>query len=140
MLLRPITPQPLLRHLKLPRAIPKAHKPQHPQQQPDRLGRDILHGADVHSLRVIPQPVAKVHALDVELAELLAAHGARGEKREEHIFNVAVAPVLAFDFGGARDVACAEGERGAGEEENSEEQEGEDRGSFVAVPHGCLCA
>jgi len=110
MFLRPITPQPLTRDLKLRRRIPKRHKPQHPQQQPDRLRAHVFHGPHVDGLAVVAQPVAEVDALDVELAELLAAHGARGEEGEEDIFDVAVAPVLAFDFGDAGDVAGLETE------------------------------
>jgi hypothetical protein len=44
-------------------------------------------------LTVVTEPVAKVYSLDIELAELLvAANDASSDKREEGVFDIAMAP------------------------------------------------
>jgi hypothetical protein len=71
-LLGPVAAKAVASNLKLLGAIAKAHEAQHPEQNADSLGRHHLDGADVDSLRVVAQPIAKVDTLDVHLAELLA--------------------------------------------------------------------
>jgi hypothetical protein len=111
-LLGPVAAQAVTRHLELLGAVAKRHEAQHPEQDADGLGRHHLDGAHVDSLRVVPQPVAKVDALDVHLAELLASP-AGDEQRQQRVFNVSVAPVLALDGTHARNVARTESSRGA---------------------------
>ena len=119
MFLGPIAPQSIPCDLKLLGPIPKAHEPQDPQQNPYRLRRHHLHGPDINRLRVVPQPVTKVDALDVHFAELLARPAAN-QQREQRVFDVAVAPVLALDRAQTRDVAGAEGGGGAGPEDEED--------------------
>lgn len=90
--LGPVAAEPVGRHLELPRAVAKGQEAEDAQQQPDRLGRHRLDRAHVDCLRVVAQPVAKVDARDVELAELLAAGRARHHDLEEDILNVTMAP------------------------------------------------
>ena len=103
MLLRPITSESISRNFELASAIPERHESEHPEQESNRFGTDILHRAHVDGLAIISKPVPEVDALDVHFAELLAPKRHKGKKC---VFDVAMAPVGAFDFGDASDVAC----------------------------------
>lgn len=72
MLLWPVAAQAVTGDLKLLRPVAEAHEAKDPEQDPDSLCRHHLDGADIDSLRVVAQPIAKVDAFDVHLAELLA--------------------------------------------------------------------
>lgn len=115
MLLGPVAAEAVSRHLKLLCAVAKAHEAEDPQQDSDSLRRHHLDGAHVDGLGVVTQPVAKVDALDVHFAELLARLAA-DEQREQRVLDVTVTPVLAFNGAQAGDVACSERRRGAGPE------------------------
>jgi hypothetical protein len=119
-LLGAVAAQPVPGDFKLLRPVAKGHEAQDPQQDADRLGRHHLHSAHVNRLRVVAQPVAKVDALHVHLAELLARL-AGDEQREQRVLNVAVAPVLALDGTHARNVSCTERCRGARPEDEENE-------------------
>lgn len=106
MLFRAIATQPVPSDLELLGAITEAQEAQDPKQDANRLSRHHLDGANIDSLRVIAEPIAKVDPLDVHLAELLAR--ARGdEQRKQRIFNVSMAPILPLDLAQAGDVARA---------------------------------
>ena len=85
----------------------------------------MFHGAYIHGLAIVTQPVAKVDSFDVHLAELLAAHGTCGEYGEEGVFDVAMAPIDSFNFGNGANVACSKGVRGACEKDEGEEEKWE---------------
>jgi hypothetical protein len=53
-------------------------------------------------LAVVSKPVPEVDALDVHFAELLPSQSHQGKKC---VFDVAMAPVGAFDFGDTTNVA-----------------------------------
>lgn len=119
-LLRPVAAKSVPGDLEFLGAIAKGHEAQDPEQDADRLGRHHLDGADIDSLRVVSEPVAKVHTLDVHLAKLLACAAAdqQGKKR---VFDIAMAPVLALNGAQAGDVARAESCRGVGPEHEQDE-------------------
>jgi len=119
-LFRPVAAQPVAGNLELLGAVAKRHEAQHPEQDADGLGRHHLDGADVDGLGVVPQPVAKVDALHVHLAELLASP-AGNEKRKQCVLNVSMAPVLPFNRTEAGNVARAESCRGAGPEDEEDQ-------------------
>jgi hypothetical protein len=112
-LLRPVAAQAVTRDLKLLGAVSKGHEAKNPEQDADSLCRHHLDSAHVDSLRVVAQPIAKVDALYVHLAELLSSP-AGDQEREQRVLNVSMAPVLALDGTQARDVACSKSCSGAG--------------------------
>ncbi|KIH89564.1 hypothetical protein SPBR_06515 [Sporothrix brasiliensis 5110] len=73
-------------------AIAKRQEAQDAEQQANGLGRDGLDGTDVNGLAVVAEPVAKVHAHDSELVELLAAHGTGHEQLQQRVLDVAMPP------------------------------------------------
>jgi hypothetical protein len=111
-LLRPVAAQTVAGNLELLGTVSKRHEAQNPQKNTNSLSRHHLDSAHIDSLRVVPQPVAKVDALDVHLAELLSSP-AGDQERQQRIFNVSVAPILALDGTHARNVARTESSRGA---------------------------
>ena len=64
------------RDLEFARAVAKRQEAEHAEKEADGLGRDRLDGADVDSLRVVAQPVAKVDTRDLQIVKFLAANGA----------------------------------------------------------------
>ena len=61
-----------------------------------------------HRLGVVAQPVAKVDTLDHHAGPFMAFQEGY---LLEHVFDVAMAPVVAFDLGDGGDVTSAEGVR-----------------------------
>jgi hypothetical protein len=60
----------------------------------------VLGGANIDSLRVVTEPVAKVDTLDINLAELGTLGVCVGaDKGEKSVFNVSMAEVDSFDVG-----------------------------------------
>ena len=78
--------------LELAGSETKGHEAEDAQQQADGLGGDVLDGADIDGLGVVPQPVAKVDTRDVVLGELLSAKGLGHGEAKEGILDVSVAP------------------------------------------------
>ena len=66
---------------------------------------DPLETANVDSLRVVAEPVAKVGPLDHHRGPFLAVEE---EERLEHILNVSMSPIVTFDLGDRRDVSSTE--------------------------------
>lgn len=64
--------------------------------------------AHIDSLRIVPQPIAKIDPLDVELRELLSPLSAGHEKSKQGIFEVSMTPILALNLGEGGNVAGAE--------------------------------
>lgn len=111
--------------------LPEGHKTKNPQQNPNSLGADVLDSSDVYGLTIVTQPVAKVHALNVELREFASTSGAGHSQGEEDIFDVTMAPVLTFDLGERGNVSGSERVGGTGKEEEGKdgsEEEGLRRG------------
>lgn len=149
MFFRAITAQSLCSNFECACAISKSHERQHPQlsnpannqkqilrsllicsvgayNKPDSRPFDIFQRANINGLGVVPQPVAKVNALDSHGVELLAAERASHEKLEQGILDVTMAPVCPFDLGNGSDIASTKGVSWKGSvEENQEEREEE---------------
>ena len=49
------------------------------------------------------------HPLDIKLAKLLPASSSRQEESKQRVFDVTMAPILAFYLGGRADVTSSEG-------------------------------
>ena len=58
----------------------KSHETEDTEEESDGFGRNGLDGTDVDGLGIVPQPVTKVDAGNVVLAELLATKGRRHSK------------------------------------------------------------
>jgi hypothetical protein len=71
-------------------------------------------------LRVITQPIPKVDALDIHLAEFLVG-GARHEKGKERVLDVSVTPIYTFDSRCLCNIACAKGVARTGPEDEKDE-------------------
>jgi hypothetical protein len=137
-LLGPIAPQPVSCNLKLLGAVSKGHEAQNPEEDADGLSRHHLDRAHIDSLRVVAQPVAKVDALYVHFAELLASP-AGNEERKQCVFNVSMAPVLALDCTQAGNVTCTKSCGGAGPENKKDQAWQPDRAELEFERHrGCL--
>ena len=111
MFLGTINTQSIRRHFKFTCRIPEAQERKDPHQDADSLGLQTFERTDVHCLRatepvsqcsflvyfldsLIPQPVAEVYSLDHGRGPFVAVDECQ---RLENIFDVAMAPVLAFD-------------------------------------------
>jgi hypothetical protein len=92
----PIDSQTVSSDLKFSSGIAKRHEGEDPDQYTDCLSLDALESADIDGLGVVAEPVAKVDALDHHRVPLVASQtGDSGE----HIFDIAMAPVVALDLG-----------------------------------------
>jgi hypothetical protein len=131
----PVAAQPITRHLKLLGTVAKGHEAQHPEKNPNRFRRHHLHRANVDGLRIVAQPVAKVDALHVHLAELLPSP-AGNEQREQRVLDVSMAPVLALDSAQACNVTCTESGSGAGPEDD-EDQAGQPKRAELELGRHC---
>lgn len=113
MFLWTVNTQSIRRHFEFASRIPKAQERKDPHQDADSVGLQTFECADVHCLRatatvslccflkyfldsLISQPVTEVYALDHGRGPFVAVDEC---DRLEHIFDVAMAPVLAFDGG-----------------------------------------
>jgi hypothetical protein len=75
-----VAAEALLRDLELGGRVPVREEAERHAEVQDRLQRQLLERGDVDRLGVVPEPVAKVDAFDVEAAELaLADQRAEGE-------------------------------------------------------------
>lgn len=111
--------------------ITKAHESKHPEQKPDSVGTDILDSANIDSLGVITEPVAKVDALDIKLGELLvAANNASSQESKKGVFDIAMTPVLTLDLARSSNVTSAESVGGTSEENEGNEEDGEEDGGL----------
>lgn len=130
----------IARNLELLGSVAEAHEAEHPEEDADGLCRDHLDGADIDSLRVVAKPVAKVDALDIHLAELLASLAAN-EQGEQRVLDISMAPVLSLNGAQARNVAGTESCRGPGpkhDENEAWEPDGADlRHRACAVVSSC---
>ena len=101
MLFRPVNAQALARDFEFPRGIAKRHEGQDPDQNANRVCLDTFQRANIDSLRIVAQPVAKIHALDHHRRPLVSLET---RDRLEHVLYIAMAPVVAFDLGDRGDV------------------------------------
>ena len=117
MLLWPVNPESVSRNLKLSRRIAKRQERKNPDKDAYSIGGKTLEGTDVHSLRaatrnisiipyfgeqtkteihsLISQPISEVHPLDHVRGPFMALDEGNSL---EHILNISMAPILAFDL------------------------------------------
>ena len=95
MLFRPVNSKSFIRNLKFPSGIPEAKERKHPDKQSNSPSLDTFKAADIHSLAVVSQPVAKVDTFDHHARPFVTFNESNGF---EHVFNVAMAPIAPFDF------------------------------------------
>lgn len=96
MLFGPVNPQSFIGNLKFPCGIPEAKERKHPDEESNGAGLDSFQAADIHSLAVIPQPVAKVDSFDHRARPFVTFNEGNGF---EHVLNIAMAPIASFDLG-----------------------------------------
>lgn len=115
MLLWPVDTKPLGGHLEFLGSETKGQEREDPYQDPDSLSREALQCACVHGLRaesvslgrptsghsLVPQPVPEINALDHCRGPFVAFET---DDCFEHVFDVAMAPVLALDGGDGGDI------------------------------------
>lgn len=117
MLLRPINAQSLRGNFELVGGEAKGQEGENPDENPDSVSRETLQRANVHGLRagagqsgrsggyrrhsLVAQPVAEINALDHGGGPFVALEAGDGL---EHVFDVAMAPVLALDGGDGGDI------------------------------------
>ena len=104
--------------LELSSGVAERHESKDPDKNADGVGLDALESADIDSLRVITQPVAKVNAFDHHAGPLVTL---KTSDLLEHIFDVAMAPVVALNLGDGGDVTCTEGMRRCDQAEDDNE-------------------
>lgn len=97
--LGPVATQSLCCDLEFLCSVAKTHKAQNPQDNANSFSADVFHGANVNSLAIVSQPVAKVYTLDIQLAKFFAAGSTGHEDVEKGIFNITMTPVLALNTG-----------------------------------------
>jgi hypothetical protein len=94
-LLGSVTTQSICGDLKLTSGIAKGDEGKTPEQDTNSLGGKLLQSTDIDCLRVIPQPVTEVDALDVELAELVVSSRTDDELSEDALdITVSVVDVV----------------------------------------------
>lgn len=71
------------------------------------------------SKRKLTEPISKVDTLDIHFAKLLAS-ARRHQKVEKRVLNVSMAPVLPLNLRQRGDVACSEGMRRVGPEDEED--------------------
>ena len=96
-------------------------------QYPNSFCRDVFNRSDIHGLRIISEPVPKVCALYVHLAELFPPGSFRNKNRQESIFNITMTPIYALDLGHAGNITSPECMSGASEEDQQDEGRQEER-------------
>ena len=95
MFFRPVNSQSFICNLKFPSGIPEAKERKHPDKKSNSPGLDTLKTADIHSLAVISQPVAKVDSFDHHARPFVTFDESNGF---EHVLNIAMAPIAPFDL------------------------------------------
>lgn len=124
MLLRPVDSQAFRSNFKLGRGIPEAQEGEDPHEDADGVSLEVFQGPDIHCLRtkhavsggtfhlrhatlhvdnhlLVPKPVAKINTLDHRGSPFVAVDEREGL---EHVLDVAMAPVFAFDGGDRGDI------------------------------------
>ena len=96
MLFRPVNSKSFVGNLKFPRGIPKAKERKYPDEESNSTGLDTFKAADIHSLAIISQPVAKVDSFDHHARPFMTFNESNGF---EHVFDIAMAPIAPFDLG-----------------------------------------
>jgi hypothetical protein len=89
------SPKTIFRDFKLFSSISKAHESKHPNNNANRLLLDALQASYINSLRVVTKPIAKVNPLYQLGRPFLAVYESNLAK---HVFNIAMAPVLACKY------------------------------------------
>ena len=96
MLLRSVNSKSFVGNLELPRCIPKAKERKNPDEESNSPGLDTFKTADIHSLAVISQPVAKVDSFDHHARPFVTFDESNCF---EHVLDIAMAPIASFDLG-----------------------------------------
>ena len=96
MLFRPVNSKSFVGNLEFPCGIPEAKERKHPDKESNSPGLDTFKAADIHSLAIISQPVAKINSFDHHARPFVTFNESNGF---EHIFNVAMAPIAPFNLG-----------------------------------------
>lgn len=96
MLFRPVNSKSLVGNLKFPCSIPEAKERKHPDEESNSPSLDTFKAANIHSLAVISEPVAKVDPFDHHARPFVTFDESNGF---EHVLNVAMAPIAPFDLG-----------------------------------------
>lgn len=79
----------------------------------------------IHSLTIVPEPIAKVNTLYIHFRKLLARTSGH-EQSEQGVFNIPMAPVLTFDSSSLGDVSSSKGVCRACVKEDDEKDRRED--------------
>lgn len=87
-----VTAKTVGRDFEFAGTVTESEETEDTKQKTDSFGRNRLDSAYIDSLRIIAKPVAEVDTRDHDLTELLAMHGLSHGKREQGIFDVAMAP------------------------------------------------
>ena len=95
MLFRPVNSKPFICNLEFPRGIPEAKERKHPDKKSNSPSLNTFKAADIHSLAVIAQPVAKVDTFDHHARPFVTFNERNGF---EHVLNIAMAPIAPFDL------------------------------------------
>ena len=95
MFFRPVNTKSFVGNLEFPCGIPKAQERKHPDEESDSPGLNTFKTADIHSLAVVSQPVAKVDSLDHHARPFVTFNESNGF---EHVLNIAMAPIAPFDL------------------------------------------
>ena len=95
MLFRPVNSKSFVGDLKFPCGIPEAKERKHPDEESNSPGLDTFKAADIHSLAIISQPVAKVDSFDHHACPFVTFNESNGF---EHVLNIAMAPIAPFDL------------------------------------------
>ena len=96
MLFRPVNSQSFIGNLKFPCGISEAKKRKYPYEESNSPSLDTFETANIHSLAVISQPVAKVDSFDHHAGPFVTFNESNGL---EHVLNIAMAPIAPFDLG-----------------------------------------
>lgn len=91
---RAIAPKTISGNLEFARTVAKGQETENAKEESDGFGRDRLDSADVDSLRIVSEPVAKVNSRDHDLVEFLMLHGTSHGQCEEGIFDITVSPCM----------------------------------------------
>ena len=105
--------------------LPKAQKAQHPDKDTDSLGTNVFQSTDIGSLTIVSQPISKIHTLHIKFAEFATTRNTSQGQGQQGVFDITMAPILAFNAGNRCNVARAKCMHLAGEGNEGKEHNGD---------------